>query len=53
MLKNKLNNNRVKKKLFNPYVNGFCSYDLAYLSSKRISKEKTVNVNERILTKEF
>ena len=33
-----------KNALFNPYVNGICSYDLAYLSSKRIFKNKTINI---------
>ena len=37
---------RSKKKrsnhaLFNPYENGITSYDIAYLSSKRIFKNKT------------
>ena len=31
---------RSKKTLFNPYVNGISSYDLAFLSSKRILKNK-------------
>ena len=30
-----------KKALFNPYANGISSYDLAFLSSKRVSKNKT------------
>ena len=34
--------NRSKNYLFNPYQNGISSYDLAYLSSKRVSKNKTV-----------
>ena len=33
---------RSKKTLFNPYANGISSYDLAYLSSKRVFKNKTV-----------
>ena len=28
--------------LFNPYKNGITSYDIAYLSSKRIYKHKSV-----------
>ena len=28
-------NFRNSKRLFNPYENGICSYDLAFLSSKR------------------
>ena len=34
--------NRYKSALFNPYKNGISSYDLAYLSSKRNFKNKTV-----------
>ena len=34
--------NRSKNALFNPYKNGISSYDMAYLSSKRGSKNKTV-----------
>ena len=34
--------NRSKKALFNPYKNGISSYDMAYLSSKRNLKNKTV-----------
>ena len=33
---------RSKNPLFNPYKNGISSYDMAYLSSKRNSKNKTV-----------
>ena len=33
---------RSKKSLFNPYANGISSYDLAYLSSKRGLKNKTL-----------
>ena len=35
---------RSKNALFNPYKNGISSYDLAYLSSKRGLKNKTVNI---------
>ena len=35
---------RSKNALFNPYKNGISSYDMAYLSSKRVSKSKTVNL---------
>ena len=35
--------NRSKKSLFNPYLNGISTYDIAYLSSKRILKNKTIN----------
>ena len=33
-----------KNPLFNPYANGISSYDLAYLSSKRIFKNKTIHL---------
>ena len=36
--------NRSKNFLFNPYINGISSYDMAYLSSKRGSKNKTVSL---------
>ena len=36
--------NRAKNALFNPYKNGISSYDLAYLSSKRVSKNKTIDI---------
>ena len=36
------NKSRSKKALFNPYKNGISSYDMAYLSSKRVFKNKTV-----------
>ena len=36
--------NRTKNALFNPYKNGISSYDMAYLSSKRGSKNKAVNL---------
>ena len=36
---------RSKNALFNPYKNGISSYDMAYLSSKRGIKNKTVNIN--------
>ena len=31
---------RTKNALFNPYKNGISSYDIAYLSSKRVLKNK-------------
>ena len=34
--------NRSKNALFNPYKNGITSYDMAYLSSKTSSKNKSV-----------
>ena len=33
---------RSKNALFNPYKNGISSYDMAYLSSKRVLKNKTL-----------
>ena len=33
---------RSKNALFNPYKNGISSYDMAYLSSKKVLKSKTV-----------
>ncbi|MDC3047259.1 hypothetical protein OA165_03095 [Prochlorococcus sp. AH-736-A21] len=33
---------RSNNALFNPYKNGISSYDMAYLSSKKIFKNKTV-----------
>ena len=36
--------NRSKNALFNPYKNGITSYDMAYLSSKTNSKNKSVNL---------
>ena len=33
---------RSRNALFNPYKNGISSYDMAYLSSKRLVKNKTV-----------
>ena len=33
---------RSKNSLFNPYKNGISSYDMAYLSSKKILKNKTI-----------
>ena len=33
-----------KNALFNPYKNGISSYDMAYLSSKRGLKNKTVGL---------
>ena len=43
MIKFKINKkSRTKNALFNPYKNGISSYDMAYLSSKRGFKNKTV-----------
>ena len=35
---------RSKNALFNPYKNGISAYDMAYLSSKKAIKNKTVNL---------
>ena len=32
---------RSNKALFNPYKNGISTYDMAYLSSKKVLKNKT------------
>ena len=37
-------NKRSKNYLFNPYQNGITSYDLAYLSSKRVLKNKNAHL---------
>ena len=36
--------NRSNNALFNPYKNGISSYDMAYLSSKRALKNKTISL---------
>ena len=36
--------NRSKNALFNPYKNGISSYDMTYLSSRRVFKDKTVSL---------
>ena len=33
---------RSKNALFNPYKNGISTYDMAYLSSKKVIKAKTI-----------
>ena len=35
---------RSKNALFNPYKNGITQYDMAYLSSKKVFKNKTFNL---------
>ena len=40
----RIKKNRTKSALFNPYKNGISAYDMAYLSSKRDSKNKTVSL---------
>jgi len=41
---NRSKKSRSKNALFNPYKNGISSYDIAYLSSKRVFKNKTVHL---------
>ena len=36
---------RSQNALFNPYKNGISSYDMAYLSSKKVIKSKSVYTN--------
>ena len=46
--------NRSKNYLFNPYTNGISSYDVAYLSSKRmISKNKNLSIQQDAHKEEF
>ena len=40
----RIKKNRSKNALFNPYKNGISSYDMAYLSSKKVLKNKIVNL---------
>ena len=40
---NRSKKSRSKNALFNPYKNGISSYDMTYLSSKKVLKNKTVN----------
>ena len=35
-----------KNALFNPYKNGMTSYDMAYLSSKKVLKSKNVYLQD-------
>ena len=35
---------RSKNALFNPYKNGISQYDMAYLSSKKVFKNKTIDL---------
>jgi len=35
---------RSKNALFNPYKNGISQYDMTYLSSKKVLKDKTINL---------
>ena len=36
---------RSKNALFNPYKNGISEYDMAYLSSKKMFKNKKIIIN--------
>ena len=40
----RIKKNRSKNALFNPYKNGISSYDMAYLSSKKVLKTKTFDL---------
>ena len=37
---------RSKNALFNPYKNGISAYDMTYLSSKKVLKNKTLNLKD-------
>ena len=37
---------RSKNALFNPYKNGISEYDMTYLSSKKILKNKIFNIQD-------
>ena len=39
--------------VFNPYKNGISSYDIAYLSSKRILKNKTIHLQSDFTREDF
>jgi len=40
---------RSRNALFNPYQNGISEYDMAYLSSKKVLKNKTFNLQNVFL----
>jgi len=40
---------RSKNALFNPYKNGISEYDMTYLSSKTVLKNKTLNLKNHSL----
>jgi len=44
---------RSKNALFNPYKNGISEYDMAYLSSKKVLKNKTFNLQNDFLEDNF
>ena len=37
-------NMKSKNPLFNPYKNGISAYDMTYLSSKKVLKNKIINI---------
>ena len=39
---------RSKNALFNPYKNGISEYDMTYLSSKKVLKNKTFNLKKHL-----
>ena len=39
----RIKKSRFKTTLFNPYENGISKYDLAYLSRKRVFKNKSIS----------
>ena len=41
---NRSKKSRSKNGLFNPYKNGISEYDIAYLSSKKVLKNKNFNL---------
>ena len=44
---------RSKNALFNPYKNGISTYDMAYLSSKKVLKNKTFNLENYLQKDNF
>jgi len=40
----RIKKSRNKNSLFNPYKNGISSYDMAYLSSKRVLNNKIISI---------
>ena len=40
----RIKKSRSENALFNPHKNGITSYDMAYLSTKNISKNKSINL---------
>ena len=52
-LKRGKKNRSKKNSLFNPYINGITSYDLAYLSSKKVFKNKTFHLESNFKKEYF